>query len=310
MSKDRSSKSQAWNQALAAQFNGLRAEAVGDGIVAGSLRSTCFGEVGAYDVAGTAQLLLRSPATVRAHQTESLKVCLLTRGSCLVEQRGREVAITAGELTLYDLSRPYRLTFARGWRGTVLTFPRSALQLAPRDVDAAMCRAHGAGSGPGRVLRDLVADCADDDSDVPPPTDFLGTASVSLVTSILWASMTGDHASPADILRRQAEHYIRQNILDPKITPHSVAAAHHVSPRTLQRAFAATGASVSDFIRIERMSGVRRDLLAPSLRHTTIAAIAARWCFFDAPHFTRAFRAAFGMTPSELRSQASSDPRP
>ncbi|WP_067788930.1 helix-turn-helix domain-containing protein [Nocardia amikacinitolerans] len=297
------SPSEPWHQALAAEFNGLRAQSFRDQSVQGTLRTAHFGEVDAYDVMGTAQVLLRSPAAAREQPTESLKVCLLTRGHGVVEQHGREVALAAGQLALYDLSQPYRLTFQRGWRGTVLAFPRSALQLAPHDIDAAMRHAHTAITGPGPVLTDLVADYTADELTAPPPTHFLGSAAVNLVTSIVWASLTDDRASPTDILRRQAEHFIRVHISDPSVTADTVAAAHHVSPRTLQRAFAAAGETVSEFIRNERLCGARRDLLAPGSRHVSIAAIAARWCFFDAPHFSRAFRAAFGVAPSELRTR-------
>ncbi|WP_433678295.1 helix-turn-helix domain-containing protein [Nocardia sp. CA-119907] len=81
---------------------------------------------------------------------------------------------------------------------------------------------------------------------------------------------------------------------------------HHVSPRTLQHAFADGETTVSDFSRYQRLPGARRELMSPGLGHLSIAAIAARWCFFDAPHFTRAFRAVFGVAPSEMRTTASS----
>jgi AraC-like DNA-binding protein len=37
------------------------------------------------------------------------------------------------------------------------------------------------------------------------------------------------------------------------------------------------------------------------LANQSVAAIAARWCFVDQAHFTRAFRAQFGMTASSVR---------
>ncbi|WP_433678255.1 helix-turn-helix domain-containing protein [Nocardia sp. CA-119907] len=297
--------SDTWHQLLASEFSGLHAESLDNRPIRGTLRAAHFGDVIAYDVAGSAQVLRRSPATARQNPSEALKVCLLTRGQGVVEQHGHEVAIGTGQLALYDLSRPYRLTFDEGWRGTVVAFPRSALPLSRRDINAAMRHAHAAEAGPGTVLTGLVADYTLDPA-VPAPTPFVGAAALNLVTAILWASLTEDHTSLTANLRAQAECFIHEHISDPALTAESVAAVHHVSPRTLQRAFADGGTTVSDFIRHQRLSGARRELLSPSLGHLSIAGIAARWCFYDAPHFTRAFRAAFAVTPSEVRTTISS----
>jgi transcriptional regulator GlxA family with amidase domain len=62
--------------------------------------------------------------------------------------------------------------------------------------------------------------------------------------------------------------------------------------------------SVSGLIRHERLEAVRRDLEDPSLRNRSVAALAARWCFFDAAHFSRVFRQHYGYPPSQTRSRA------
>ncbi|MGH3410277.1 MAG: helix-turn-helix domain-containing protein [Streptosporangiaceae bacterium] len=50
------------------------------------------------------------------------------------------------------------------------------------------------------------------------------------------------------------------------------------------------------------MEAVRRDLADPLLSGRSAAALAARWCFFDAPHFSRVFRQHYGYPPSRARS--------
>jgi transcriptional regulator GlxA family with amidase domain len=49
---------------------------------------------------------------------------------------------------------------------------------------------------------------------------------------------------------------------------------------------------------------MRRDLEDPSLRNRSVAALAARWCFFDAAHFSRVFRQHYGYPPSLTRAAA------
>lgn len=50
-----------------------------------------------------------------------------------------------------------------------------------------------------------------------------------------------------------------------------------------------------------RLERCREDLLDPVLSDRPVAAIAMRWGFTDAAHFSRVFKAAYGVTPSELR---------
>ncbi|WP_460494699.1 helix-turn-helix domain-containing protein [Dactylosporangium cerinum] len=48
-------------------------------------------------------------------------------------------------------------------------------------------------------------------------------------------------------------------------------------------------------------AGARHELLLPQSRHRSVAAIAWRWGFRDATHFTRRFKARYGMLPSQWR---------
>ncbi|GAA2476954.1 hypothetical protein GCM10010276_11120 [Streptomyces longisporus] len=51
---------------------------------------------------------------------------------------------------------------------------------------------------------------------------------------------------------------------------------------------------------------MQRDLADPALRTLPIHAIAARWGFPRAAEFTRAFRSAHGVPPSEFRQRSGS----
>jgi AraC-like DNA-binding protein len=82
-------------------------------------------------------------------------------------------------------------------------------------------------------------------------------------------------------------------------------AAHHVSIRYLHRLFETQQTTVADWIRRRRLDRCRRDLVDPALRDLPVNAIAARWGLLNAAHFSRTFRAAYGVPPVEYRRQAS-----
>jgi AraC-like DNA-binding protein len=74
-----------------------------------------------------------------------------------------------------------------------------------------------------------------------------------------------------------------------------------VTSRHLNRAFAAEGTTVSQYVHDRRLDGARADLRSPHMAEHRIADIASRWAFASQAHFTRAFRARFGCTPTQVR---------
>lgn len=106
--------------------------------------------------------------------------------------------------------------------------------------------------------------------------------------------------------------FIRRHLSAADLSPAAVAAAHHISLRTLHRLFHDHGQedTVASCIRRRRLARARRDLADPSLAARPVHAVAARWGFQQAPDFTRAFRTAYGTTPTKYRQERLRAPGP
>lgn len=76
-----------------------------------------------------------------------------------------------------------------------------------------------------------------------------------------------------------------------------------MSARTLHRAFAAAAETAAGCIRRRRLEQACLDLAAARQR-PGVAEIADRYQFADCSRFIRAFRAAYGKTPSEFARAA------
>ncbi|MFF9902480.1 helix-turn-helix domain-containing protein [Streptomyces olivaceus] len=107
--------------------------------------------------------------------------------------------------------------------------------------------------------------------------------------------------SPA--LAQAARDLADRRLTDPALSPGALARKLNVSTRTLQRAFAREGQSLSAYIRDRRLEEARRALVAPH-RRMTVTEIAARWQFADGGHFARAFRRRYGRTPTDYAATA------
>lgn len=83
-----------------------------------------------------------------------------------------------------------------------------------------------------------------------------------------------------------------------------LGAHHHISVRSLHTLFRRQGETMAAPIRRRRLECCHADLTAPRLWRRSIGAIAARWGIVRPADFSRAFRAAYGVTPRELRQAA------
>jgi AraC-like DNA-binding protein len=268
----------------------------------GSLSGVRLGAVGVFTVAGTPQVVRRTTSAVRRSPGDLIKVCVQLRGQATVQQGGHETSFGPGELVVYDTGRPYQIRLEGAWTCAVMALPRDAIGLPESDLDRWMHRVYPAARGPGSVLSHFVVSTV---SQAAQPgaaaAAKLGEAGSTLLAGLLLddGDLTGAGA-PGD-MRAHVTGYVRAHLGNPRLSRSSIAAAHHMSPRTLDRLFADQPWSVSGLIRHERLEAVRRDLADPSLGNRSVAALAARWCFFDAAHFSRVFRRHYGCPPSQTR---------
>ncbi|SEF92926.1 AraC-type DNA-binding protein [Nonomuraea solani] len=126
---------------------------------------------------------------------------------------------------------------------------------------------------------------------------------LDLIAAILVREPTAEHRfeTRRDSQLARVRGYIQENLADPRLSPKTIATAHHMSVRSLHRLFAGQDTTVASWIRNQRLERCRHDLTDPALRDRPIHAIAGRWGFPSHAHFTRAFRTAYGMSPLEHR---------
>jgi len=104
----------------------------------------------------------------------------------------------------------------------------------------------------------------------------------------------------ARYLKQLQDHALR-HLQDEHLSPASIAAANHMSPRYVHQLFGQCGVSVSAWIRQQRLERCREALESPAHRHSAVADIAYAWGFADPAHFARVFRSRYGASPSAWR---------
>ncbi|MEI5527924.1 helix-turn-helix domain-containing protein [Streptomyces brasiliscabiei] len=275
-----------------------------------TLRAVDMGEVQVTALTYSALRSWRTPRLIRRSDPAGYTVGLILRGSHGILQERREASLGAHELLVYSDSRPYEAAadVGSGTAATVLVqVPRQSLPLRPTQVDRLLAVAlPGRDESMGGLLTALLTRLATSTGPwVPQDTVRVGDVLLDLLTA--WLAHHIDVMNPAVADARQRVQFleIRTFVLnhlgDPDLSPNMIAAAHHMSLRTLQRLFREQGSTVAAFIRRQRLRRVCRDLADPRLAARPIHVIAARWGWSRPSDLTRAFRAAYGVGPAEYR---------
>ncbi|MBP1318316.1 helix-turn-helix domain-containing protein [Herbaspirillum sp. 1130] len=97
------------------------------------------------------------------------------------------------------------------------------------------------------------------------------------------------------------QQYIISHLHEEELGPRFIAEANGISIRKLHLIFQRKDLSVSSFILQKRLQICREMLMTPGFQHLQISEIAYGRGFSSTSHFSRAFKAAYGVTPTEFR---------
>lgn len=257
------------------------------------------------EVTAKPHLVERTPETIADGGSGYYKVSLLLSGSSILVQDGRELVMRPGDLSVYDTSRPYSLLFDQDFRNLIMMFPKDRLELpAPftEQLTAVSLGRENGGLTPvvTAFLSQFPSQLSQIDARVRAK---LAHTSLDLMSTLFSSVLDADPAQrdPHQVLLQKIYSHIDLNLSSPELSPGSIAAAHYISTRHLHALFRQADTTVSTWIRERRLERCRADLLDPVLADRTVSAIAARWGFVDAAHFSRVFKTAYGVSPSEMR---------
>jgi AraC-like DNA-binding protein len=250
----------------------------------------------------------RRPAEIARANAEFAILILQQAGTMIVAQDGREARLVPGAATIVDTTRPYAFYAPEPVRQIVLHCPRHQLDCRLRSMRAVTAARIAGGSPVGALLAGTLATLARERRRfAPPEAEAVGRHALDLLAMSLEATPEAGAAvfsrgSVALLTRINA--YMRDNLADPALAPARIAAAHGISLRHVHRLFHESGDTIAAAIRRARLDRCRADLEDPRQHARSITEIALRWGFNDSAHFSRAFRARFGLSPRAARKQS------
>jgi AraC-like DNA-binding protein len=296
-----------WRDVVCATFVELDCDSpVPEGFF-GSVTNSSLCGIQFSNVQSGPQHVVRTRSRIAQSDLDYFLLSLQVRGQGMLAQDGRTAILKPGDFTLYDTTRPYDLSFKEDFNQLVLRLPREIVSDRLTDTEqlTALCisGAHGVGRLASTFLHQLHQQLDEID---PLSVARLHASVVDLLATAL-GEQRGTKAcrnSESQVLqRRRICAFIDRNLANPDLNCAMIAAEHRVSERYLRKLFEGSAMSVSEWIWSRRLDQARRDLADPLRAHISVTAIGYDVGFKDGAHFSRAFRAKFGVTPSTCRAE-------
>ncbi|GAA3486417.1 AraC family transcriptional regulator [Streptomyces cremeus] len=235
------------------------------------------------------------------------------RGPVTVVHGRARTPLEPNDLVFCDPARHHLLRFGEDCRMIFFRVPRCYLGVTEPELDKVLGVPVRGGEGIGALASDfLTALAARAEFRRSTIGDRRARTAVHLLSVLVMELLDADTSNEVDdasgavnALLSRIHGYIEEHLMDPDLSPESIARAHHISVRYLQKLFQNNGSTVSHWVRQRRLEFCRLEL-GRSNRRVTMAAVAHRWGFSSPSHFSRTFRGAYGMSPSAWQALATS----
>jgi AraC-like DNA-binding protein len=218
-----------------------------------------------------------------------------------------DVHLRPGDICFYDTGHPPSPDLPAHCRLKVFLVSREELGLEDGDLRRVVATPVARTSRLGTLLSPFLSELADTVSADPPVAEMLARNAVNLLATLATERSGREVAQTPGVrspMVARVVRFIDEHLADADLSPEVIAGAHHISVRYLHKLFRDEGTTVGRWIQRRRLEECRRDLVRGLRDRRTIASVAGRWGFLSATHFSRVFRAAYGMSPSEWRDTA------
>lgn len=278
----------------------------------GAIQTRAIGGVDVSQLASGAQRVARTAALLARADGDYFLLNIQRSHRSAVRQDGREALLAPGDVALYSSVRAYQLEFDGDFEQTVLTLPAAPLRALCPAID----RMTAVPLARAQPLVGLLSATAAGYFGTPfeqLPGACAGHAEQALLETV--AGCVSAHAGQAETARSNLAQFhlnrIRQYVLahlgDSGLAVQQVAAALSLSASHIHRLFEAQELSFSAWLWECRLQACSRALRQPEHARLSISHVAYRCGFSHAAHFSRAFKARFGMTAREWRAQAAGE---
>lgn len=296
----------AWREATATFFEVDELAAGEPGPFRADVCSYAMGPVLLGMARASAQHFRRDAEIIARSGVDHIILQLYVKGGYRGTAAERPIEVEAGDVCLFDLAQPID-TRATAFENFTLVVPRPMFDARLMQVEDL----HGLVLSGRGALAPLLARHVGALFEYAPRMTFdecqaVVEGTVSLIAACLRGELErrdADRSGAADASLFRIRQHIEARLSSPDLSADSVALHFGLSRASLYRLFTPIG-GIAEYIRSRRLHRAFFDLATTNSRATRISEVARRWQLGTDAHFTRSFKAAYGITPRAAREAA------
>lgn len=251
---------------------------------------------------------------VRRNGSDDFLFYLPHNNRVTIHQGGLTSLITAGQIGFVNTRRAYRgmmesLTTGE-YESTHLVVPGAILRSRFPNIDDLAGRSVEIGESLHDMISAYARTLGSKDYHVEGPSErALSNIMFETLCAIAdYAIETQCPAGRAPVYRERGleriQTFILANLTDPNLCVSMIAQRLNMSQRYVHSSFEGSDWTVKNWIKHKRLLECRKAVRSAAMRDRTLTEIAFNWGFSDFSHFSRCYKAKFGLSPSEDRLAA------
>lgn len=271
----------------------------------GCLEMVRAGGMDVCRIRASGQKVIRTPSQSRATEHPLCVVAVQVEGRGAVTQRGRTAWLKSGDVAVFRNADPYELHFEGDFEQRVFILPEVVFANRISHPEIIVARTLPAAHPGSHVLTAISEGILHGPRLPESQATHLCLALQDTLQAMLPEALDDASLKEGGIRRYHLARiaaYIQAHLGEPDLGPASIAKALHLTTGHLHRLFDNQARSLAETIWHLRLEACRKDLERGELAAVGIGAVAAYWGFTDQAHFSRRFKAAYGMSPREWRA--------
>jgi AraC family transcriptional activator of tynA and feaB len=303
-----SGNAEAWRNALSSTFVELEfTQADPSQHLAALMYKYAFGDLTFIRAItrGGKHSVIRSRALIEQSSHNNFFIGCLLAGRATLAQGEREAMLERGDLAILDSTQEYSIEVPQNFDALWVRVPRYRIEGRLAQHNQLMAERINGSSGVGRLASIMLRTAL---SEAPHVAAIDANRITNSLLDLLGMSLSG-HVERAPVISRTSnstlrriQQYVEQHLDDEGLSLTSIAEAHSVSVRYINKLFMREGVSAARWIRMRRLERCRRDLENPEKRNFSISEIAFSHGFGNISSFNRAFKTRFRVAPTALRN--------
>jgi AraC-like DNA-binding protein len=298
---------EAWHESISVIFDvAPPAEHRPDSGFAATVRGWHLGGLLISEVDFDSQRFVRDRHKTVADGLDHYLVQLYATGGLVGEAADQGRVLNGGDVQILDLTQS-NVTQAAPSGTVAIVVPRETLDQAlpaPGNLHGLILRGHsGMGGLLGDYMRSLVARA---EGMTMAEAPLVAQATTDMIAACFQSSAeTAERARTVidQTMRQRIQRHIAAHLDSPALQAEALCSQFRISRSQLYRLFESLG-GVAHYIQEQRVTRACAELCNPAHDHRRIYEIAFALGFSSEAHFSRVFRATFGLSPSDVRGRA------